>query len=145
MHILAYSIPAGNSTDGTGQSFVQFNNLVYDGTISTQPNYDTPGPTYSTITTDRATYDVIHSRQHETNAPPPGPAIPTPVRDEASKKEDDFYDAEEHAYSKVNIDHKKKVSIKPVTSGRESPVYDRATTDGDAPGESGEGYSVLKQ
>ena len=31
------------------------------------------------------------------------PAIPTPVRDEASNEGDDFYDAEEHTYSVVNV------------------------------------------
>ena len=36
------------------------------------------------------------------------PVNPTPVpRNEASQKEDDFYDAEEHTYSVVNVKYKK--------------------------------------
>ena len=31
------------------------------------------------------------------------PPIPTPVRDDDSKNEDDFYDAEEHTYSTANV------------------------------------------
>ena len=40
------------------------------------------------------------------------PAIPTPVRDEDHKEGDDFYDAEEHTYSAVNVKHKKKACKK---------------------------------
>ena len=36
------------------------------------------------------------------------PVNPTPVRDEASKRGDDFYDAEPHMYSVVNVKHKKR-------------------------------------
>ena len=40
------------------------------------------------------------------------PANPTPVRDEDHKNGDDFYDAEEHTYSAVNVKHKKKACKK---------------------------------
>ena len=40
------------------------------------------------------------------------PPIPTPVRDEDHKNGDDFYDAEEHTYSVVNVKHKKKACKK---------------------------------
>ena len=36
------------------------------------------------------------------------PPIPTPVRNDDSKNEDDFYDAEEHTYSAVNVKQKIK-------------------------------------
>ena len=38
-------------------------------------------------------------------------ANPTPEREEASKKGDDFYDAEEHTYSVVNVKHKKEAKM----------------------------------
>ena len=44
------------------------------------------------------------------------PPNPTPVRDDASKMEDDFYDAEEHTYSVV-IKSKKKANKKPSENG----------------------------
>ena len=46
----------------------------------------------STVDDEEHTADV-----HDT------PVNPTPVRNEASRKEDDFYDAEEHIYSVVNV------------------------------------------
>ena len=48
--------------------------------------------------------------QQQTNAQET-PAIPTPVRNEASKIGNDFYDAEEHTYSVVN--KKEKANKKP--------------------------------
>ena len=44
------------------------------------------------------------------------PANPTPVRDDDSKKEEDFYDAEEHVYSVVTKS-KKKANKKPSENG----------------------------
>ena len=70
---------------------------MYDGTVSTRPNYSSQGPTY----TSYDTYDVIDFRQQEADASPPRPPNHSLVKDEASKKEDDFYDAEEHTYSVV--------------------------------------------
>ena len=45
------------------------------------------------------------------------PPNPTPVRDDASKNGDDFYDAEEHTYSAVNIKQKKRGNKKAAGSG----------------------------
>ena len=44
-------------------------------------------------------------------------AIPTPVRDEASNEGDDFYDAEEHTYSVVNVKQKKRGNEKTALNG----------------------------
>ena len=41
----------------------------------------------------------------------------TPVRDEARKKGDDFYDAEEHTYSVVNVKGKKRGNEKTAMNG----------------------------
>ena len=46
-------------------------------------------------------------------------ANPTPVRDDDSKNEDGFYDAEEHTYSVVNAKCKKKVNKKPPEDEKE--------------------------
>ena len=45
------------------------------------------------------------------------PPIPTPVRDEASNEGDDFYDAEEHTYSAVNVKGKKRGNEKTAMNG----------------------------
>ena len=45
------------------------------------------------------------------------PANPTPVRDEASNEGDDFYDAEEHTYSAVNVKQKKRGNEKTTMNG----------------------------
>ena len=71
--------------------------------------------------TDQHTNEVVNSNkksqmksdarnQQQTNAQET-PANPTPVRNEASKIGNDFYDAEEHTYSVVN--NKKKANKKP--------------------------------
>ena len=54
------------------------------------------------------TSDVIDHTHKKTNTPQAVPANPTPGRDEDRKKGDDFYDAEQHTYSVVNVKHKKK-------------------------------------
>ena len=45
------------------------------------------------------------------------PANPTPVREDDDKKGDDFYDAEEHTYSVVNVKRKKRGNTKTAGSG----------------------------
>ena len=45
------------------------------------------------------------------------PRNPTTVRDEARKNEDDFYDAEEHTYSAVNVKQKKRGNEKKAMNG----------------------------
>ena len=51
----------------------------------------------------------------------------TPVRDEASKKEDDFYDAEEHTYAVVNKKKAKKTSEDGEGEREELPDNDSAS------------------
>ena len=60
------------------------------------PNYDMT----TTINEGIGIYDSIDSQQ-KTNTSQAGPANPSPVR-EASKRGDDFCDAEEHTYAVVN-------------------------------------------
>ena len=55
----------------------------------------------TTINEGIGIYDSIDTQQ-KTNSTQAGPAEPTPVGDESSKKGDDFYDAEEHTYAVVN-------------------------------------------
>ena len=77
---------------------------------------------------DTYNYDVINHNQQKTNTPQTKPANSTPVRDEASKRGDDFYEAEEHTYSVVNVEHKKKAKTE-VAGGGEwegPPGYDTA-------------------
>ena len=52
------------------------------------------------------------------------PAIPTPVRADASKNGDDFYDAEEHTYSAVNVKLKKKRNGKTAVNAEEESEED---------------------
>ena len=89
----------------------QVDNLLYEKTTPTQSNYSLLGPNYEILTTSNEgldTYDVTDHNQWKTNTPQAKPANPTPVRDEASKKGDDFYDAEEHTYSVVSAKCKNK-------------------------------------
>ena len=46
------------------------------------------------------TYDVVGQTQQKTITQDTSATL-TPARDEASKKEDNFYDAEEHTYAVV--------------------------------------------
>ena len=89
---------------------------MYDDAPPTQVNHSVQDPIYDMITTNGEgldTYDVIDHNQQKTNTKLTNP---TPMRDEASKRGDDFYDAEEHTYSVVN---KKKAKTEPVAGGGE--------------------------
>ena len=125
---------------------------MYDDATPTQPNYSSLGTKYDIITTNNEglnTYDVIDPNQQNTNIPQAKLANPTPVRDEASKRGDDFYDAEEHTYSVLNAKHKNKAKTESAAGEGEwegPSVYDMAV-----PGETlwgigdlKEGYSKLK-
>ena len=64
------------------------------------------GPGYDVVAQKRedvGLYDVIDHNPKEANKSPVNP-----TSDEAEKKGDDFYDAEEHTYSVVNVKNKKK-------------------------------------
>ena len=56
------------------------------------------------------TYVVIDHNNQKANTPQAALVHSTQGRDEESKKEDDFYDAEQHTYSVVNVKHKKKTN-----------------------------------
>ena len=122
---------------------------MYADATPTQPNCSSLGPNYDMTTTNNErldTYNAIDHKQQKTNTSQAKPANPTPVRDEASKRGDDFYDAKEHTYSVANTKHKKK---EPVAGGGEwegPPVYDMAMP-GDTSwgvGDLEKGYSKLK-
>ena len=107
-----YSSSSGPSTKrNQSYSLRRLDGPRHDNVTPTQPDYSSLGPHYDMIITQNKgldTYDVIDHNQQKTNTPQAKPANPTPVRDEASKKGDDFYEAEEHTYSVVNVEHKKK-------------------------------------
>ena len=78
---------------------------LLDDDIYSVPTLPTPAsinctsvdPNYDMITRERLdTYEAIDHNEHNSNPQHVQVVNPTPVRDEASKKEDDFYDAEEH-------------------------------------------------
>ena len=78
---------------------------VYDEALFTQLDYSTQGPPNckkaTTCTINKGiSYDCIDN-QHKTNTSQPGPANPSTVRDETSKKEGD---AEEHTYEVMKGD-----------------------------------------
>ena len=79
-------------------------------------------PTPLNYREELSTYDIIDLEQTQQNKP----TDPTPVRDETSKKEDDFYDAEEHTYSVVNKKKAKKTSEDGEGEREEPPDYDSA-------------------
>ena len=91
-------------------TLTQLDDQVYDEATSTAPTYSSLGPGYDVAAYKREeidTYDVPDQKQKKTNIPEPT-ADPEPVRDKVSKKGDDFYDAEDHTYSVVNVKNKKK-------------------------------------
>ena len=86
----------------------QLDNHVHNVATSPTQNYSSLGPYYNVITSNVDTYDTIDRSQQSIYTPQANPTNPTPVRDEASKRGDDFYDAEQHTYSVVNVKHKKR-------------------------------------
>ncbi len=85
-------------------------NESYTDTALIEPSYSSLGPNYNTVTTsDKAIddYDVIDHKK-----PNPKPANPPPVKVEASKSDDEFYNAEEHMYAAVNKEKKNNVGGK---------------------------------
>ncbi len=77
-------------------------NESYTDTALIEPSYSSLGPNYDTVTTSDEgidDYDVIdHNKQKPSNPPP--------VKVEASKSEDEFYNAEEHMYAAVSREKK---------------------------------------
>ena len=120
---------------------------VYDETTPTKPNYRFLGPNFNMITTNNEgldTYDVTDHNQWKTNRTHAKPAKPTPVRDEASKRGDDFCDGEEHTYSVANTKHKKIESAAGGGEWEGPPVYDTAMPGETSWGVGEEEYSKLK-
>ncbi len=75
-------------------------NESYTDTALIEPSYSSLGPNYNTVSTSDegiGEYAVI-----DHNKPKPKPANPPPVKVEASKSEDEFYNAEVHMYAAVN-------------------------------------------
>ena len=92
------------------------------------------------------TYNVTDHNQWKTNTPQAKPANFTPVRDEASKRGDDFYVTEEYTYSVLNAEHK-KTKTESAAGGGEwegSPMYDTAMSGETLWGVTEEEYSKLK-
>ena len=128
-----YNSSSGPSTKrNQSYSLRQLDDPQHSNVTPTQPDYSSLGPHYDMMTTNNKgldTYEVIDHNQQKANTPQAEPANPTPVRDEASKRGDDFYDAEEHTYSLVNVEHKKKAKTESAAGGgewEESPLNDTA-------------------
>ena len=114
---------------------------MYDEASSTQPNYSSLGPTYDIVAANdemtngyvyiKQPQDVINTSRFKAANPTPVSmdneeyttdiqntrSNSTPVRDEARKKGDDIYDAEEHTYSVVNVKGKKRGNEKTAMNG----------------------------
>ena len=121
--------------------------------------YNAEQHTYASVDVQKKSYRQNYQQLDETNNVDPYEAIkitatpqaksanPTPVTDESSKRGDDFYDAQQHTYSVVNVKHKKRVK-KTSEDGegeREEPaVYTSAMTGDASRGMGEEGYSKLK-
>ena len=83
--------------------------------------YDTEEHTYAVVNKKKKTKKKLSSNtadnEEQTADVQDAPANPTLVTNEGSKKEDDFYDVEEHTYSVVNVKHKKKSNKKKAVNG----------------------------
>ena len=82
--------------------------------------YDAEQHTYAVVNSNKKkkkmSSSVSNNEEHTAdvqNTPPNH----TPVRDEASNEGDDFYDAEEHTYSAVNVKRKKRGNKKTAMNG----------------------------
>ena len=84
-------------------------NESYTDTAPIEPSYSSLGPNYNTVTTSDERIDDYDVIDH--NRPKPKPANPPPVTAEASKSEDEFYNAEEHMYAAVTKDKKKHATM----------------------------------
>ena len=78
---------------------------------SIENDYDTAQHTNEVVTANEKSKNKSDNRNQRKTIAQETPTIPISVRDEASKKGNDFYDAEEHTYSVVN--KKKKANKKP--------------------------------
>ena len=102
--------PPGTSTQrNESYSLKQLDDQVYGEATSTVPNYSSLGPGYDVVALKREEIDPYDVLDHNLKTNKPQPQVnPIPVRDEVSKRGDDFYDAEEHTYSVVNVKKKRK-------------------------------------
>ena len=105
-----FSPPGTSAHKNESYSLKQLDDQVYDEATSTAPNYSSLGPGYDVVALKREEidpYDVLDHNQKEARKSQ-APVNPIPVRDAVSKSGDDFYDAEEHTYSVVNVKKKRK-------------------------------------
>ncbi len=80
-------------------------NESYTDTAPIEPSYSSLGPNYNTVTTSDkriGDYDVLDHNK-------PKPSTPPPMKVEAIKSENEFYNAEEHMYAAVNKEKKNNV------------------------------------
>ncbi|XP_064397483.1 lysyl oxidase homolog 2-like isoform X2 [Halichondria panicea] len=75
-------------------------NESYTDTAPMEPSYSSLGPNYNTVTTSDEGIDDYDVFDH--NRPKPKPANPPSVKVEASKSDDEFYNAEEHMYAAID-------------------------------------------
>ena len=136
---LIFSPPGTSTQKNETYSLKQLNDQVYDEATSTAPNYSSLGPGYDVVVSKRDIFDVTDHDQSEASKPQ-APDSPTPVREETSKKEDDFYDVEEHTCSVVNK-KKAKTTSEDGEGEREEPLdYEMAVPGETSWGGMDEGY-----
>ena len=103
----SFSTPDMSTDVNRNYSFNDIIDRIYSEATPIQPDHSSQGPpradTTTTINEGIGVYDSIDNQQ-KPNTPQAaaGQAIPSPVRDEASKKGDGFNDTEEHTYAVVN-------------------------------------------
>ncbi len=83
-------------------------NESYTDTALIEPSYSSLGPNYNTETTSDERIGVL---DHNRSKPKPKPPNPPPVKVEASKGEDEFYNAEDHMYAAINKEKKKHATM----------------------------------
>ena len=84
-------------------------NESYTDTAPIEPSYSSLGPNYDTATTNDEGIDDYNVLDH--NRPKPKPFNPPPVKVEASKREDEFFNTKAHMYTAVNKKKKKHATM----------------------------------
>ena len=100
-----YSHQCASTKKNESYSLRQLDDPVYDEASSTQPNYNSQGPTYDMDAANAQRPDSYDYIEHTINTPHAEPANSTPAKMEDGGN--DFYDAEQHTYAVVNTDMKK--------------------------------------
>ena len=105
---------------------------MYDEASSTQPNYNSQGPTYDVVAENEIphSYDYIERPRGTNHTPQFKTVNRSPVRREAC--ENDFYDPEQHMYTekaKKNAPSSANDDIEPTLNVQDIPLYSTPARD----------------